>query len=556
MREAPERERTIGIARYVTDESGIGGRLRTEPADFRVREIEGVDPVGTDADPGSYPHLLVRVTLREWDTNDFGSELSSRLGASRERISWAGTKDKHAETTQLFSIRDVTPEELPTIADATITPVGRLGRPLSFGDLAGNAFRIRVRDTEGDPGPITEDLRTWWREDEPAGVGRAGGADSESDSPAGATLVTDAVSATVGEPSAGTGDEPRTATADEPTTTTADEPRTATGDGPTDDEGSRVVVPNWYGHQRFGSRRPVTHTVGLRIAAGDPRGAVLAYTGSPDEREPDDSQRAREIVDAEAERATPDWQRAREAMPGRLRFECAMLDRLVEWEATDSGTATDSEPTDSGATGGTDSNAAGGSDPIPTGRDDGSEPFDSKWWAALAAVPANLGRLFVNAAQSYLFNEILSERLCRGLPFARPVVGDVVCFRDDEDRVARPDPGRTQRATSERLSVLERHCERGRAFVTAPLIGHETALAEGEPGEIEREVLAAADVAPEDFALREPYDASGTRRGVLLGCDLSVDREAGDPVFRFALPSGAYATALLREYLQTDPGRL
>lgn len=492
MRESGERETTIGLSWYVSDEPGTGGRLRAEPSDFGVRELETVDPAPADAPPGGYPHLLIRVRLTAWDTNDFARELSSKLGVSRERVGWAGTKDKHAHTTQLFSIRDTAPEELPTITDAEITVVGRFGRPLSFGDLAGNAFQIRVRDTTGSPAPITDDLRNWWGE-------------------GGVAVVTD--------------DKPD---APQPTVSTDTDP---TDGSPTTDrytvpaveaDAPRIAVPNWFGHQRFGARRPVTHEVGLRLAADDPRGAVLAYTGSPDEREPDESQRARRVVDEEAERGEPDWDRAREAMPGRLRFECAMLDRLIAWD----------------------------------GSPDLREEFDSKWWAALDAVPSNLGRLFTNAAQSYLFNRILSHRLARGLPFDRPVEGDVVCFREDTPRVARPDPDRTQRATSDRLSVLRRHCERNRAFVTAPLIGHQTTLADGEPGEIEREVLQSAGVEPEDFDLREPYGASGTRRAVLVGCDLAIDRADGDPVFRFSLPSGAYATAVLREYLKTDPERL
>lgn len=529
MRESDERERTVGIARYVTSAPGIGGRLRRDPADFRVRELETVEPAPTDADPGSYPYLLVRVHLREWDTNDFAHELSTRLGASRERIAWAGTKDKHAHTTQLFSIRDADPADLPEIADAEWTVVGRFGRSLSFGDLAGNAFRIRVRETEGDPDPVTADLRDWWRPDE-----------TEHETLAGAARVTDATRDGLNEwddVDEWDGSSERDGSNERDDVDEWD--GLNEWDDPSSDEATertRVAVPNWYGHQRFGSRRPVTHEVGFRIAAGDPRGAVLTYAGNPFETEPEASREGRRVVDREAATDDPDWARARDALPDHLRFERAMLSRLVAWN-DESGTATETD----GET---------GAEPRETAE------ADAKWWDALDAVPSNLGRLFVNAAQSYLFNRILSERLERGLPFARPVAGDVVCFDADADRVARPDPDRTQRATEARLSVLERHCERGRAFVTAPVIGYDTRLADGEPGTIEREVLAEAGVEPGDFDRRDPYGTSGTRRAVLVGCALAVSRTDGDPVFRFALPSGAYATALLREYLQTPPNRL
>ncbi|MFC7097651.1 tRNA pseudouridine(13) synthase TruD [Halobaculum marinum] len=453
MREAHSRERATGVDYYVSDAEGIGGRLRVAPEDFRVRERERMDPEPLDAHEGSYPFLLLRATLRGWDTNDFASALSNAMGASRERVSWAGTKDKHAVTTQLFTVRDADPDEIPDLDGADVEVLGRVGRDLSFGDLAGNEFEIRVRETEGDPAPITRDLRAF-----------AAGEDPDEIDPA-------------------------------------------------DDAGEsvEVAVPNWFGHQRFGSRRPVTHEVGLAAVRADWRGAVLAYCGNPNEAEPEDSQHAREVVEDQAASDDPDWSAALDAMPGRLRFERSMLHRL----------------------------------------DEGAD-----WREALEAVPSNLQRLFVNAAQSYVFNRILSERLRRGLPFTRPVEGDVVAFVERDVPYPKPDMDRLQRATGGRVDTLARHCERGRAFVTAPLVGTETTLGDGEPGEIEREILTELDVDPGDFELPGEFQSRGTRRAVAVPTELTVSDTEGDPVFEFALPSGSYATALLREYLQCDPERL
>ncbi|MFO7847702.1 MAG: tRNA pseudouridine(13) synthase TruD, partial [Balneolaceae bacterium] len=71
MREAHPTERAVGIDYYVSDAAGIDGRLRVDPADFQVAEIERVDPESADADAGAYPEVLLRATLRSWDTNDF-----------------------------------------------------------------------------------------------------------------------------------------------------------------------------------------------------------------------------------------------------------------------------------------------------------------------------------------------------------------------------------------------------------------------------------------------------------------------------------------------------
>ncbi|MFC3957277.1 tRNA pseudouridine(13) synthase TruD [Halovivax cerinus] len=451
MRPAHPTERAVGIEHYVSDVDGTGGRLRDRPADFRVREREQFSTEPLDAPTDAYPHLVIRATLTDWDTNDFAAELSNALGMSRERISWAGTKDKRAVTTQLFSIRDVEPADLPALSGTEIDVVGRAGRSLTFGDLAGNEFEIVVSDAEA---------------------------------PDRATDVRDALANFGGR-------------------------RTA---GDTDDGGkgsTSIGVPNYFGQQRFGSYRPITHEVGLAILRGDWEGAVMAYLGNPHEAEPTDTQSAREYVVE-----TRDWAGALDRFPGHLRYERSLLHVLSE---------TDGEPT------------------VATFRE------------ALARFPSNLQRLFVHAAQSYAFNEMLSERLDRGLSFDRPVEGDVVCFTDTDapEGLVVPDPDRTQRVTGRRVDSVARHCDRGRAFVTAPLVGTGTDLAAGEQGEIERAVLEDLSLSTDDFALPDPYRSTGTRRAILVRTDLSI--ESAPLTLSFALPSGAYATVVLREFLKTDP---
>jgi len=449
MREAHEREQAVGIEYYVSGADGVGGRLRERPGDFRVREREAFAAEPVDADPGAYPHLLVRVELRDWDTNDFARAVSDRLGISRERVSWAGTKDKRAVTTQLFSIEGVAPAEVPDLTDATIEVVGRAGRPILFGDLAGNAFEVTVREPERPEtvGAITADLASF----------------------------------------AGAGDS---------------------------DDGAAVGVPNYFGHQRFGSLRPVTHEVGLAIVRGDWAGAVRAYVGNPGEREPERTRAGRRAVEVEWE-SSRDWQTVLEQYPTHLGYERAMVHRLAE-----------------------------------------SDGGPSDFRAALETAPTNLQQLFVHAAQSYVFNRILSERLARDLPFAEPVEGDVVAFadRDTPDDLDVPDTDRIQRATGNRLASIGRHCERGRAFVTAPLVGTDTELAGGEPGRIERAILDDVGVSPAEFDLPGEFHSEGTRRAVAVRTALSVSQ--GPLTFAFDLPRGSYATVLLREYLKRDLGDL
>ncbi|MCU4718750.1 tRNA pseudouridine(13) synthase TruD [Halapricum hydrolyticum] len=446
MREAHPLEATVGIDYYVSDAAGIGGRLRDSPESFRVEEIEAFDAEPIDAAPGAYPHVLVRATLRGWDTNDFASVLSDQLGISRERIDWAGTKDKHAVTTQLFTVRKGDPDAIAAVdlSGADIEVLGRTGRGLQFGDLAGNRFEITVTGAEQTEtiGQITDELGSFCGDDD------------------------------------------------------------------------RVGVPNFFGQQRFGSRRAITHEVGLAIVRREWEQAVRTYAANPSGRERQRTRDARSTVeDCWNDR---EWERTLDAMPGYLGYERAMLQRLAERK--------------------------------------GETPADFR--DALTALPSNLQRLFVNAAQSYVFNRICSERLRRGLPFDEPIEGDVICFADSDapEGLDLPDTNRTQVVTERRVGTARRHVERGRAFVTAPLVGTDTEFGGGEPAEIARDVLADLDLEPADFDLPGEFESSGTRRAILVRTDLDVSVDS--PTFSFALPKGSYATVLLREYLKAAPDDL
>jgi len=493
LRVAHPSERAVGMEHYVSDVDGTGGRLRTSPDAFRVREIERIDPEPIDADPGAYPHVVIRATLRSWDTNDFASTLSDRMGISRKRVHWAGTKDKRAVTTQLFSIDGVDPAAVPGtgyrgsgtdlgeepdrreetdrgdgtdytdetgpggIDEAEIELLGRLGRSIELGDLVGNEFEITITDPERPENvdPITNSLAAFAAGDLP-------------------------------------GDSSEDAT-------------------------KSVAVPNYFGQQRFGSRRPITHAVGLAIVRGEWREAVRIYVGDGYDSEPDSSQEARAVA---GECMTDgDWAGALDAMPNRLGYERTLLHALDRQETA--------------------------------GEDTENE---AAFREALEDLPENLQRMFVHAAQSYAFNAILSQRLERGLPFHEPVAGDVVCFTDADapEDLSLPDTDRLQRVTEDRVDTIARHCERGRAFVTAPLVGTDTDLGDGEPGEIERSVLDDLDLTNDAFDLPDPFGSTGTRRAITVRTDLTVDG-GDDPRFTFALPKGSYATVLLREYLKVDP---
>ncbi len=261
-------------------------------------------------------------------------------------------------------------------------------------------------------------------------------------------------------------------------------------------------VPNYFGPQRFGgSVRPVTHLVGRALVSGDLEEAVRLYVGNPMDGEREDTHRARTIYET-----TRDPEAALEAYPAQLDPERAILGRLIR------------------------------------------RPGD--WRNAVKALPWNLLQLFVHAHQSYLFNRIVTARLENGLGLSTAHVGDRVMGSSD-------DGTRTHLVTAANLERVQRELDLGRAVLTAPLLGTDIPLAEGAPGELEARVLAEDGIEPRDYRVSQlPEVASqGRRRGLLQPVqDLAITWIEGDPVFAFQLGKGAYATAVLREFMKVDLG--
>src|SRR3989442_8140551 len=131
-------EGVVGISGYATRGPGLGGRIKDSAEDFVVDEIS-VDLPQSVA--GRY--TLARIRTRNWETNRLVREMSRALRISRRRISFAGTKDRRAGTTQLFQF-DGSPEALDRIhlKDVEVPETFRPDRRLEIGDLLGNRFAM------------------------------------------------------------------------------------------------------------------------------------------------------------------------------------------------------------------------------------------------------------------------------------------------------------------------------------------------------------------------------------------------------------------------------
>lgn len=144
-------------------------------------------------------------------------------------------------------------------------------------------------------------------------------------------------------------------------------------------------------------------------------------------------------------------------------------------------------------------------------------------------------RFMVSALQSQLFNAWLGARVRDGLLDAY-VEGDLA---------ARGATGRPWLITAEDAALLY---PTGEASPTGPMFGRSMDRPTGAAEAREEAVLAEASL-DRGFFDRIGALAEGTRRlARVLVEDLSVTAEGDALLFRFTLPSGAYATVVMREF--------
>jgi tRNA pseudouridine13 synthase len=268
-------------------------------------------------------------------------------------------------------------------------------------------------------------------------------------------------------------------------------------------------VPNFFGHQRFGTVRPITHLVGKAIVKGSLENAVMLFLAKSSPHEHPTSREARlELWQTRSlEKAMCDF-------PKQLRYERLMLKSLAE------------------------------------------RPCD--FAAALRRLPPRLCELFVQGYQSYLFNRSLSERIKKGLSLSAAEVGD---YAVSVERSGLPMLTMFKRVSRDNRAEVNKAVEKGKMRLAIPLIGHRQCPSEGVQGDIERRILEEEGVSPSDFrvACLTELSAKGKLRSVIAPVkDLSFeclrDRSAEKLRSRvnvdFMLYRGSYATVVLREFMK------
>lgn len=451
---------TIGLTGYAVDSEGIGGVLKSRVADFRVDEIStkiSLDPRGR--------FTAANITLTNWETNRFIGKLAKACGISRNRIFFAGTKDKRAVTKQVFIIdapqNKVAKVEIP---DVEIEIMGRTHQKIGFGNHKGNRFTIVARGCcHSDGSPMTN-----------------------SEAMEKIAHIEALMKAELGE----------------------------------------GLFPNWIGPQRFGSGRPVTPVVGHHVIADDWKSAVMSYLSMEGDENEDVSNFRKKIreegISEEALEMIPHW----------LGFERDMLKHLL------------------------------------------ANPDD--YVGAFRKLPNNLQLMTVHSLQSVVFNKTIEARIGANIPLSTPIQGDIVGRIDDNGQLETSSLVTVEERTLDRIS---RNCSLGRLAVTAQLPGSSMMKPEGEFGKLESAVVKEMGLGETDWRVEKigRLTTRGTRRPLVttfsdfqyepvpvageetMGekwVEGPKDDELWHPEgacirFRFTLPSGSYATTLLREFMRT-----
>ncbi|MHC4390169.1 MAG: tRNA pseudouridine(13) synthase TruD [Planctomycetota bacterium] len=267
---------------------------------------------------------------------------------------------------------------------------------------------------------------------------------------------------------------------------------------------ARLGAPNGFGPQRFGGPGAPTAAIGFALLRGDGEEFLRRLLGDPASATSERVREARACYEA------GDLEGARHRLPQSFAAERVALEVLIR-----------------------------GGD------------------AARAArrIPRSFRSLYVSAAQSLIFNQLLAARL-EERRFGRVEVGDRA-FLHNKGAVFLVED---EAAEQERVKGFE-------ISAAGPLFGTRMLVAGGETAVREAAALGRHGVAGPHPQAFEPFPRGDHRPYRIPVADLTVERvasEGGAPasadgpdgpldlVVSFALPRGAYATSVLREVFKRD----
>nr|MDO8099850.1 tRNA pseudouridine(13) synthase TruD [Candidatus Njordarchaeota archaeon] len=267
-------------------------------------------------------------------------------------------------------------------------------------------------------------------------------------------------------------------------------------------------IPNYFGHQRFGLMRPVTHLVGLEMLKGNLKDAAMVFLSKISPYEKDEVSTARAELSANR-----DFKAAVKNFPDQLTYELAMLRRLSSY------------------------------------------PDD--FVNAFKALPRRLLQMFVHATQAWLFNKFISRRLKRDIYLNQCLDGDLVAPLDHNGLMTKE----LIKVDDTNIDMLNEHVRSGRAVVVYPVPGFDMTLPKGVMYVIVREVMDQEGLIPRSFWVNKMPEISSTgafRPIIIISKYFKVTPSSSNTkneskaTFEFSLPRGSYATVVLREFMKNE----
>lgn len=252
------------------------------------------------------------------------------------------------------------------------------------------------------------------------------------------------------------------------------------------------TIANFYGYQRFGSSRPVTHLVGKEMIKRNFRQAVELLLCYSTEYESKESREIRELC-----RDSSNFPSILKILPTQMDLERMLIIELMK-----------------------------SNDPIK----------------AIRRLPITIRRLFVQAYQSYIFNRSLSMAIKERLKITSPEQKDICfCFEPNNFKMMR-------------ISRFDNNAD-ALEIPAIPLAGF-AFRDDNRFGSIVKKVMDEEGVSKKDFYIKEMQEVSaegGFRQVSLLCKEFSYKLNESLQV-QFTLSKGCYATVLLRELMKpSDP---
>ena len=240
-------------------------------------------------------------------------------------------------------------------------------------------------------------------------------------------------------------------------------------------------ILNFYGYQRFGSKRPVTHLIGKAILQRDFDKAVdliLSFTSRYDSVE------NTEIREKLSDKIN--YKKYFDEVPSQMDIERIVLKEMID-------------------------------------HDDSLR--------AIRAIPLSLRRFYIQAYQSFIFNQSLSAAFLDGENLFESQTGDV-CY--------------------DSKSIIGKFKDGVEQYLSLPFVGYSYYKKTRFDNQISK-ILIQEEITPKDFFIKEMQEVSsegGFRQAAIHCSDYFSDKNK----IEFSLSRGSFATILLREIMKpTDP---